>query len=270
VNESQLRDRLQDLAGDAPRPFSMPPVLRRRGRRRAVITIASSVVLVGAIFAGGVVGVRALGSGGPQPAKEPTEPPAAQWLPVVGPLEAGRYMFLEPTDPSVRITLTVPAGWEPFEVGVLHGDDTRHMGLLFETVNGVYLDPCRSGEGLAPVGRTVDDLANALASQPRRNGTTPADVTFDGYAGKYVETTVPTHIDFRSCDGGRFNSWLSPGGEREQQGPGQHDELWILDIDGIRLVMDATFMPGTTAADRAELADIVASVQIDRVSGGSS
>ena len=44
---------------------------------------------------------------------------------------------------------------------------------------------------------------------------------------------------------------------------------WILDVDGIRLVMDATFMPGTTAADRAELARIVASVHIDRIPRGS-
>ena len=63
---------------------------------------------------------------------------------------------------------------------------------------------------------------------------------------------------------------MGRGGDREQQGSGQHDRLWILDVDGVRLVMDATLMPGTTAADRAELARVVASVHIDRVARGSS
>jgi hypothetical protein len=272
VNEIRLRDRLQDLAGDAPRPSSMPPTLGRRARRRVVITVVSSVLFVGVIFTGGVVGVRAFGSGRSQPAHEPTEPPAAQWLPVNGPLEPGTYRFLQPVEPSLQITVTVPAGWDPFDVGVLRrsSDSPRHMGLLFEIPNGVYVDPCHSSRGLVPVGATVDQLATALANQRRRHGTTPTGVTLDGYAGEYVELAVPAHIDFGSCDGGRFNSWLSPGGDREQQGPGQHDELWVLDVDGIRLVMDATFMPGTTAADRAELARVVASVHIERVPRGTS
>jgi hypothetical protein len=271
VNETQLRDRLQELAGDAPRPLSMPSALGRRARRRVVITVVSSVLMVGAIFMGGVVGVRALGSTRSQPVQEPTEPPAAQWLPVDGPLDPGTYRFLQPRELSLQITLTVPAGWEPFDVGVLRrsSDSPRHMGVLFEFVNGVYADPCYWSHGFVHVGPAVGDLATALANQPRRHGTMPTGVTLDGYPGEYVELTVPADIDLRSCDGGTFNSWLGPGGDREQQGPGQHDELWILDVNGIRLVMDATFMPGTTAADRAELARVVASVHIDRVPRGS-
>jgi hypothetical protein len=272
VNETQLRDRLHELARDAPRPSSMPSALGRRAARRVVITVVSSVLLVGAIFAGGVASVRAFGSGRSQPVQEPTEAPEAQWLPVDGPLTPGTYRFLHAEQPSLQVTLTVPAGWEPFDVGVLRrsSDSPRHMGVLFEFINGVYADPCRSSQGFVHVGPAVEDLATALASQPRRHGTTPTGVTFDGYAGEYVELTVPAHIDFRSCEGGTFDSWLSPGGSREQQGPGQHDELWILDVDGIRLVMDATFMPGTTAADRAELARVVASVHIERVPRGTS
>ena len=270
MNDTELRDRLRDLAGDAPRSFSMSPALGRRARRRVAITIVSSMLLVAAVFAGVGVGLRGLGSGRTQPAREVTEPPVARWLPVIGPLEPGTYRFLQPEEPSLQITLTVPQGWEPFEVGVLHGDGSTHMGLLFETVNGVYSDPCRSSEGFIHVGPTVGDLATALARQPRRHGSAPVAVGLDGYSGEYVELTVPKNIDFASCDGGTFHSWEGSGGERKQQGPGQHDELWILDVDGTRLVIDATYMPGTTEADRAELTELVASVHIEHLSGGSS
>ncbi len=37
--------------------------------------------------------------------------------------------------------------------------------------------------------------------------------------------------------------------------------LWVLDVDGQRLVIDATYSPDTTKADRAQLDDIVESLR---------
>ena len=46
---------------------------------------------------------------------------------------------------------------------------------------------------------------------------------------------VPLDIDIAACDGGQYNSWTdAPGGDRYNQGPGQHDLIDILDVNGQR------------------------------------
>jgi len=63
---------------------------------------------------------------------------------------------------------------------------------------------------------------------------------------------------------GHFESWTASGwsSERWQQGPGQVDRIWILDVQGQRLVIDAGYMPSATTAERAELNCIVHSIRI--------
>ena len=39
------------------------------------------------------------------------------------------------------------------------------------------------------------------------------------------------------------------------------DRLWILDVDGERLVIDASTLPDATAEDRAELERVVDSIR---------
>jgi len=48
--------------------------------------------------------------------------------------------------------------------------------------------------------------------------------------------------------------------DRYQQAPGQVDRLWILNVEGRRLVIDANYMPGGTAQDHADLARVVDSI----------
>jgi hypothetical protein len=149
---------------------------------------------------------------------------------------------------------------------------TDLLGVTFWNVSTVPADPCHWQRGGPKLGPTVDDLATALANQSRRHATTPRDVTLAGYAGKHQTLTVPAHIqyaldEFSSCDQGYFVSWdetPSSSFERYHQGPGQVDELWILDIHGFRLVIDATYWLNTPAQDLAEIHRIVSSVRIER------
>jgi len=82
-----------------------------------------------------------------------------------------------------------------------------------------------------------------------------------------LEWSVPADIDFSTCEDGYFESWTSAGGSwstgRYQQGPGQVDRLWILDIDGQRLVIDAMYMPSTDAGDREELWQVMESIRFE-------
>ncbi len=79
---------------------------------------------------------------------------------------------------------------------------------------------------------------------------------------------MPADLDFATCDadGGEHyvESWTgAERGDRYQQGPGQVDRIWIFDLDGSRLVIDAFEMPDASDADRQELLDVVASIRFE-------
>ncbi len=127
-------------------------------------------------------------------------------------------------------------------------------------------DPCLTAEqdaapdGAPPdvvVGPSVDDFANALADHPLLDATDPVPVTLGGYSGKYVDLQLPA--DLTRCDVGYY-PW-EPG--IYAQGPSHRWHLWILDVDGIRVVAAAMDYAGTSAQHRAELDSIVQSIQIE-------
>lgn len=71
MNETEIRERLLNLAADAPEGFSAPPQLLRRARRRIALTVASSVAVALAVVAGGIAGVQRLGDFDRKPAVRP-------------------------------------------------------------------------------------------------------------------------------------------------------------------------------------------------------
>ena len=87
-------------------------------------------------------------------------------------------------------------------------------------------------------------------------------VTVAGYHGLYVQTSVPSHIDFSKCGDGYFDSWISTDGRRGryQLGPGQRDRLWIFDVGGYRLVIDGWHMPGDTPGEISQITRMVKSL----------
>jgi hypothetical protein len=189
-------------------------------------------------------------------------------------LQAGDYVIDLNGKPTVstdatipRIGLTLPGGWSSIRgFGVNHGGEGNDwMGITFWQVDEVYAHPCQwKGPRLKP-GPSVDDLATMLAGIPLREATAPIEVTLDGHEGKYLEWSVPADIDFTTCDAddgtNYFESWTTSDGDRYQQGPGQVDRLWILDVDGQRLVIDAMSMPGADRQDIATMMQIVESIE---------
>ncbi len=171
-------------------------------------------------------------------------------------------------------TVEAPPAWLAIDGHFVIKSGSEVLGLSVWDVGEVPRNPCHWKGNLYDPGPTVDDLVAALEAQPMRHATTPIDVTLDGYHGRYLEWSVPDDMvvtgdgDFEACDvepsnGHRdFVSWLGNGfGERYQQVAGQVDMLWVLDVDGQRLVIDATYSPDAAEADRAELADIVESLR---------
>jgi Tol biopolymer transport system component len=111
--DSNLRDRLEDLAREIPVASSMPASLPRRARRRAVLTV-SSVVLCGALVTvGAVAGLRSILRSDEHGAfTQPTPTPSAdrgRWAGIAGWITYSDDT-LRPTaiDPSTSTTRFVP------------------------------------------------------------------------------------------------------------------------------------------------------------------
>jgi hypothetical protein len=192
-------------------------------------------------------------------------------------LDAGTYAFdlgLRSAGRFPKVLVTVPGGWAQDDGWIVGPIEPAGYptGLLLWDVVDVYAHPCQwEGPRVHP-GPTVDDLVAALVAQPLRNATEPVDATIDGHHGKRLEWSVPDDADFTDCDvrdpGGEptFESWTAAGwsSDRYQQGPGQVDRLWIIDVDGARLVIDAQFMPDATQQQVDELMEVVASLGFEQ------
>jgi len=161
---------------------------------------------------------------------------------------------------SMKVTLTVPDGWESFGLGVWFDSNAPPRGAALGFNRGAWLfsDPCRKDAGNPdiPVGPTVDDFVNALADHPLLDTTTPVDVTVDGYSGKALDLQVPEDIlvctIYRPWDPGIY-----------AQGPGHLWHLRVVDVDGHRVVIQSMEYAGTDSQRRAELEAMVDSIQIE-------
>lgn len=233
--------------------------------------------------------VAACASGSPGLSPTPTTPPLAAASPSATPTAtpsvapsaispsgtpatAQRSLHVLGSGDYPDLTVVAPAGWNAFESHFMVKPGPV-LGLSVWDVGQVPHDPCHWSTTLRDPGPGVAGLVTALVSQEGRHPTTPTKVTLAGQSGQYFEWSVPDWVvtgdaDFSGCDdpgNGHhdFVSWFATDqdGERYEQVAGQVDQLWILDVNGQRLVVDATYAPDTTSADRAELASLVASLR---------
>jgi hypothetical protein len=183
-------------------------------------------------------------------------PGDARPLPTDSPLAPGRYVVSVADAPSAPLlpVLSVPDGYEAIGDGIGVGADDLARYLWVWDVNSVFAHPCDASP--EPVGPSVADLAEALATQSLGGGTDPVPVTVGGYDGLYVELSVPDEVDVSACPSGVFSLW--PGrAERYQEILGQVDMVWIVDVDGQRLVFDAAHDPDASPDKVAELEKMV-------------
>jgi len=240
-----------------------------------VIAVVAFNLLPGSSAPGGET--SASPSVSPSVAEPSTEPSTAAGLPV------GSSFMLADGQPSgneigsLAMTVTIPApGWdgEPDDGILVKNDADPPDGsgmIVWAGVDHLYVygDPCDwSSTRPETPSTTVDEVVAALAAQASRDASAPVDITLDGYVGKAITLHVPDDIaysagEFTDCDQGKFGSWsmgttdLSP--HRYHQGPGQIDEVWILDVDGLLVVIDWTYYERTPADDVGELRAIVES-----------
>lgn len=201
----------------------------------------------------------------PQPSPQPS--PASIARGGTGPLEPGAYVLNEVF--TFQVTITVATEWQIYEETSRNfiamykdtPDPPNGKGVIIGIVDNVYADACDASAGLLdpPIGPTPRDFATAVANQPRTDASPIADVSLAGYSGTYLEfTTTRPQADCANM----LSRWSTPAGDKWGL-PNLHDRLWILDIDGVRLVIDAWDFPEASAADRAEIQALVDSIEIE-------
>jgi probable HAF family extracellular repeat protein len=160
-----------------------------------------------------------------------------------------------------QIELTLPKGWFNYDGWGMN--DGGPLIVSFWDVNKVYPTGCHwASKPMIDPGPTVNGLAHALYTRPLRHASKPRSVSLGGFSGKYLKWSVPTNMSWAHCRQGYFESWTAKGwaSDRYQQGGGQVDRLWILNVDGQRLVIDAAYLDATKK-QRAELNRIVHSIK---------
>ncbi|HUP83654.1 MAG TPA: hypothetical protein VM284_05620, partial [Candidatus Limnocylindria bacterium] len=206
-------------------------------------------------------------SAAPTPTAAPTASPESTpggptELPVDGRVQPGQY-FGE--FEGYKFVVTVPnSGWtwtreyESFHQGHEHNNFAIFRPGGFITT--LYAKACDSEGTEFEVGPTVDDLANALASLEDFDVSEPIDVTVSGYQGKRVRVTVPMDVDPANpeCYDGYS---LGPG--YSYAVAGQTDDIWIIDMDGTRLVPTIATGPETPAATVEEAEAMLASLILE-------
>jgi hypothetical protein len=181
-----------------------------------------------------------------------------------GALEPGSYSMAawgesRRSGPLPRAILDVPEGYFSNGGYVIDaggpGELDQYGEVMVWYVDRVPTDPCRSAT-LTDVGPTVDDLARALAQQ-RGPSTRPRPVELAGHRGLQLEVFIPPDMTIARCPDGQYSLW-----EGLEQGPTDLvNHLWILDVDGTRLVVLMTQFPDQLDGQLPELIAIAESIR---------
>jgi hypothetical protein len=172
-------------------------------------------------------------------------------------------------------TVQAPDGWSSYRHAFTVKDQGLDvMGVSVWDVGKVPLDPCNwKGTYRNAAGASVNDLVKLLSTEKGRTPTDPSDTSLDGYSGRYFELTTPADMkvtgdsDFTGCDtvdNGHLDyiGWLGNGtGERYSIVAGQVDHIWVLDVNGQTLLVDAINSPDATPAQLDEMMGVVQSIQ---------
>jgi hypothetical protein len=237
----------------------------------------SLVALVILIVASGCAG----STSHPSSSAGPATSGSASVEPVQEDLTGGRYLFGPfGDDPSVEIVAMGPDGWYGYPSWAMDGplpvraDAPTGIGISFLTANGLYSDPCHwdvrgdgfADEGDVEVGPTVDDLVAALRANTFYTSTGATPVSIDGYSGQEIVLRLPDD-PFTSCDAetgdedGHAFVFSGPG--LYAQGPANIWDLYILDVEGTRLIAVTLAYAQTPQGDLDQARSVIETMDID-------
>ncbi|CUR55291.1 hypothetical protein NOCA2240063 [metagenome] len=171
------------------------------------------------------------------------------------PLRPGRYAvdFLDAPSWVPSAVVAVPAGWGQdddvmLSTGSAFGRDVRRLELW--TVDRVGSNPCDVWP--PAIATSVKDLATALQGLSAAVVTRPVPVSVGGYSGVFLRITGtkgPSDCQVRTL-------WTTNKWEKYQE-PRWTDLVWVLDIEGHRVVVNAAYGPAVPPRQIDQLKSMV-------------
>ena len=241
-------------------------------RHAIIVAVAGAAVVVAA-----VVGINPLSpSPSPSVIHRASSPPAPAG---VGPSDDPVVARHAVTEKGVTFSFRVPptVGWERFasisteksaggpislNKSIVGPQGAEAIILWTSFPDGDYADRC--ARTLSPPGASsAADLAAAVSTAP---GTKlvigPSNVTLGGRPAKHVAVTVRENV---GCDPGFFYTWrdVNGGALWPTTGVGDTIKVWIVDIDGTRLFIEAATTKQAVGGLKQEVEQIVESISFD-------
>jgi hypothetical protein len=108
-------------------------------------------------------------------------------------------------------------------------------------------------------GPSAKDLAKALVAQKGAETSKPVPVTVGGYRGQYLTYQVGKGIDVLQCEASAFDIFSTGPGSWYLEASRERAAIWILDVDGERLVLAWVAVPGVPRAAMREMTHMVQS-----------
>jgi hypothetical protein len=257
-------------------------------RRSGMPAIARLAVAVAAVVVFAIVGVSVVHNAGPagngpaptsspSPSPSPTPRPSPSPSPSggflsKGTLAAGRQSV---TRGGIPLSLDLPtANWNSDGFAWISNDTSAgadRVSLLFwnPSPDGVYADPCAQITS-EPVGPSAAELAAAMASVTGTDLISgPSDVTVGGYPATLLVLAVREDLP---CAASSYNLWwydVGAGDECAASGacgryvtaPGDTIRIWIVDVDGVRVVFEGETDKGAGSTADETIQAIVDSIE---------
>jgi hypothetical protein len=294
TDEYESADRVLDdvlaLLDTTPQRRSLWPARRIEDMNTfAKLAMAAAAVVVVAI-----VGINLLPSRGgvggflPSPSPAASAPPSASPTPSqrpepsiiegeflrVGSVSTGRHAVSQ-NGVDFSFELSAP-GWSSDVLAVppdganivkgIRGTATA-IWLIIWSIDGVYADPCGHVPGPV-VSSSTADLAAAVATLPGTELVSgPSDVLVGGRPAKYVEITIPEDI---GCAPNQFFLWYDDVRcdsydpcYRWASNIGEINRVWIIDVDGTHVWIEAETYIGAGPEVEEEIQQIIDSIQFE-------
>ena len=186
------------------------------------------------------------------------------------PIEPGSYLVPSSPWSIADFTVTFPAGWttQYGHVYASNVDTADEFGFYAVTVDEIFADSCDpENETTRAVGPGVDALYRALRRQAGgASVSAPVSTTLGGYPASRIDLEVPKRVDVAACRmaPAGLQIWYSAPADKYfvllDDGA---SSVYVVDVDGRRLVFLTQVGDSTSAADRAELQAVLDSIRIE-------
>ena len=253
-------------------------------RFQHVNTQTKALLAAAAVVVVAVVGYRFLpgniGPGDPTASRSPTPSPLqsppgapspgpAAGFPAEGPLAVGTYAAVLD---GVPLSFSVPtSGWTGTGYSIEKGEygQSDYVGIDFwpSAPENVYADPCAHTPMSPPPTASAAGLAAAVMTVPVTevvNG--PSSVDIGGHPAQHVVLTIREIIDCEPHD-----AWLwydestggATGGWRWAEGLGATYRIWIIDVDGTLVFIDAYTFKDADPQRRQDIQEVIDSIEFE-------